>query len=275
VEPLRERIEREFPPVAHAMLGAGLQRVLEYQDFAYGTEYLDRVADLHGFAVRSGGAGVGHEATIEAARWIAVAMAYDDVIRVAELKTRSGRARRVRAEVGASADDVVGTVEFFHPRIEEVFGLMPKGLAHWIDRTPPLRSFLVARIGNGQRLRPHTVRGQLLLQGLASLRRWRRRSQRHGVEMAHITRWLDAVKRLMQTDYALALELIRCRRLIKGYSDTHARGEAKFDKLLRAATLLQGRPNAATELALLQAAALADPQGQQLTERSQLLGLAL
>ena len=275
VEPLRLRIEREFPPLAHAMLGAGLQRVLEYQDVAYGAEYLDRVADLHALALRCGGAGHGHEATIEAARWVAVAMAYDDVIRVADLKTRSGRSQRVRAEVGASVEDVVGTVEFFHPRIEEIYGLMPEGMARWIDSTPRLRSFLVARIGNGKRLRPHTVRGQLLLQGLASLRRWRRRSQRHGVEMAHIAHWLNAVKGAMGTDYALALELIRCRRLVKGYSDTHARGEAKFDKLLRAAKLLQGRPQAAADLAALQAAALADPQGQQLTQRGSLLGLAL
>ena len=276
VEPLRARIEREFPHAAHAMLGAGLQRVLDYQDLAYGQEYLDSVADLHAHALRCGGADHGHAATIEAARWIAVAMAYDDVIRVAELKTRAERSARVREEVGAGADAeaIVGTVEFFHPRLEEIYGLMPKGLSDWIEATPPVRAMLVRRIGNGQRLRPHTVRGQLMLQGLAALRRWRRRSQRHGVEMAHIAQWLDTVKNLMGGDYPLGLELIRCRRLVKGYSDTHARGEAKFDKLLRAAVLLQGRPDAAADLAALRTAALADPQGGQLAQRWQLLGLA-
>jgi indolepyruvate ferredoxin oxidoreductase beta subunit len=275
VEPLRARIEREFPYAAHAMLGAGLQRVLDYQDLAYGQEYLDRVADLHAHALRWGDAEHGHAATIEAARWIAVAMAYDDVIRVAELKTRAERSARVREEVGAGADAdaIVRTVEFFHPRLEEIYGLMPKGLSDWIEATPPVRAMLVRRIGNGQRLRPHTVRGQLMLQGLAALRRWRRRSQRHGVEMAHIARWLEAVKNLMGGDYLLGLELIRCRRLVKGYSDTHARGEAKFDKLLRAAVLLQGRPDAAADLAALRTAALADPQGGQLAQRWELLGL--
>lgn len=257
------------------MLGAGLQRVLEYQDIDYGTEYLDRVADLHAVALRCGGAEHGHAATVEAARWIAVAMAYDDVIRVADLKTRAERTQRVREEVGAGAGEVVGTVEFFHPRIEEVYGLMPKGLAEWIAATPVVRALLVKRIGNGQRLRPHTLRGQVILQGLASLRRWRRRSLRHGVEMAHIAHWLDTVKSLMGNDYLLALELIRCRRLVKGYSDTHARGQSKFDKLLRAALLLQGRMDAAADLAALRAAALADPQGAQLTQRWGLLGLAV
>ena len=275
VEPLRARIERSFPHEAHAMLGAGLQRVLEYQDIDYGTEYLDRLADLHAVALRCGGAEHGHAATVEAARWIAVAMAYDDVIRVADLKTRAERTQRVREEVGAGAGEVVGTVEFFHPRIEEVYGLMPKGLAEWIAATPVVRALLVKRIGNGQRLRPHTLRGQVILQGLASLRRWRRRSLRHGVEIAHIAHWLDTVKSLMGTDYLLALELIRCRRLVKGYSDTHARGQSKFDKLLRAALLLQGRMDAAADLAALRAAALADPQGAQLTQRWGLLGLAV
>ena len=55
---------------------------------------------------------------MEAARWIAVAMAYDGVIRVADLKTRAGRSHRVRQEVGGGADEVVGTVEFFHLRLK-------------------------------------------------------------------------------------------------------------------------------------------------------------
>ena len=59
-----------------------------------------------------------------------------------------------------------------------------------------------------------------------------------------------------------ALELISCRCLVKGYSDTHARGSSKFDRLLRAVALLKGRPDAAVDLAALRAAALADSQGQ-------------
>lgn len=273
VEPLRARVEHEFPKQAHAMLGAGLQRVMEYQDIAYGVEYLDRMAELHVHAERYGNEAHGHIATVEAARWVAVAMAYDDVIRVADLKTRAERFQRVREEVGAGASEVVGTVEFFHPRIEEVYGMLPPGLVRWIEGTPVVHTLLAKSIGNGQRLRPHTVRGQLMLQGLAAMRRWRRKSLRHGTEMASIEHWLSQVKALMQDDYTLALELISCRRLVKGYSDTHARGSSKFDRLLRAAALLKGRPNAATDLAALRSAALADSQGQQFKLRWALLGL--
>ena len=119
-------------------------------------------------------------------------------------------------------------------------------------------------MGKRLRLRAHTIRGQLMLQGLAALRRWRRRSQRHGGEIAHIDRRLALVKALMQDDYRLGLEQITCRRLAKGNSDTHARGSSKFDRLLRAPGLLKGRPDAAADLAALRKAALADSQSTRL-----------
>ena len=274
VEPLRARIEHEFPPVAHAMLGAGLQRVLEFQDLDYGREYLDRMAALHAIAERHGGAAQGHAATIEAARWLAVAMAYDDVIRVAELKTRAGRGARVRREVGAGDGEVVGTLDYFHPRREELLGLLPAGLVRFIENRSWLLGLLDRRLARGRRVRAHTLGGQLMLQGLAGLRRWRRRSSRHRSEWAHIEQWLQQVHRLMSRDYALALELIRCRRLIKGYSDTHARGSGRFDRLMSAAEALQGRPDAAADLAALRSAALADPKGVQLAQCWAMLGLA-
>jgi indolepyruvate ferredoxin oxidoreductase beta subunit len=251
VEPLRARIEKEFPVACHAMLGEGLQRVMEFQDIAYGNEYLNRMDGLHRHSVKHGGEPYAHLATLEAARWVAVAMAYDDVIRVADLKTRRQRTQRLRDEVGATADDVVGSVEFFHPRIEEVYGLMPASWSRWIEDMPLLKKCLLALIGDGKRLRSHTVFGHGVLHTLAGLRRFRRHSQRHAVETAHINQWLETVSTLMAQDYLLAVEVIRCRRLVKGYSDTHARGSSKFDRLLQAASALAGKDQAADELAAL------------------------
>ncbi len=251
VEPLRARIEKEFPRECHAMLGAGLQRVLEFQDIAYGCEYLERMSTLHQHGLAHGGAAHAHLATLEAARWVAVAMSYDDVIRVAELKTRWQRTQRLREEVGAGRDEVVGSVEFFHPRIEEVYGLMPASWCRWIEGRSVLKKLLLALIGDGKRLRSHTVFGHSVLHALASLRRFRRHSQRHAVETAHLTHWLDTAKALIPADYLLAVEVIRCRRLVKGYSDTHARGSSKFDRLLQAAPAMVGQDNAAAQLAAL------------------------
>jgi indolepyruvate ferredoxin oxidoreductase beta subunit len=271
VQPLLERIRAQFPHPAWDWLGEGLARVVDWQDVAYGDEYLDRVARLaaHDSAREQ------HVLTIEAARWIAVAMSYDDVIRVADLKTRAQRTARVRSEVGAAADDVVGSEEYFHPRLPELLGILPHGLAAWLDASPRLEAWLAPRLDRGRRIHTHTLRGHLLLRAVAGLRRWRRGNRRHAEEQAHLQAWLDAVERALAGDYALAVELLRCRRIVKGYSDTHARGSGRFDRLLRAAALLAGREDAGASLAALRDAALRDADGQALDQALRAMRLAV
>jgi indolepyruvate ferredoxin oxidoreductase, beta subunit len=48
--------------------------------------------------------------------------------------------------------------------------------------------------------------------------------------------------------------------LIKGYSDTHARGQSKFDRVLAAARRLRGRPDAAQWVRRLRQAALSEEE---------------
>ena len=272
-ERLRQRIVDEFPLAAHPMLGVGLQRVLEYQDLRYGEDYLDCMRELHRVAEQAGGSAYGHIATIEAARWVAVAMSYDDIIRVADLKARAERSDRLRSEIGADPDAVVGSTEYFHPRLEEVCSLLPVRLAQWVERSPAVSRFIDKRLARGRRVRSHTVTGQLMLQGLAGLRFMRRSSLRHQREMEHLGAWLARVHATLPQDYRLAVELLRCRRAIKGYSDTHSRGLGRFDRLMQAAQLLLGRNDAADALASLLTASLADAQGLALERRWQALAL--
>ena len=259
VQPLLDRIRADFPEPAWNMLGEGLARVLDYQDVAYGREYLDRVATFLPF---------GDASTVaEAAHWVAVAMSYDDMIRVADLKTRPERWARVRREVGAGADEVVGTEEFFHPRLAEVLGLLPLGLARWVQSSPGVSGWLAPRLNKSRRLRAFSVRGHLQLRVVAGLRRWRRGNLRHAEEMQHMQQWLDTALAIAPQDLALATELLRCRRLVKGYSDTHARGNSRFDRLMLAAQMLRGREGAAAALASLREAALRDAEGKALNQR--------
>ena len=247
LQPLLDRIRARFPRAAWPWLGEGLARVVDWQDAAYGAEYLDRVAP---FAARS------EAVVIEAARWVAVAMSYDDVIRVADLKTRAERAARVRAEVNAGADDVVGTEEYFHPRLEEALGVLPRRWADRLDESPHLKAWLAPRLDRGRRIHTHTLRGHLQLRLVAGLRRFRRGNRRHAEETAHLQAWLtDAAQ---TPDDALAAEMLRCRRLVKGYSDTHARGSSRFDRLMQAALEMRGQPDAAQRLAALRDGLLRD-----------------
>jgi indolepyruvate ferredoxin oxidoreductase beta subunit len=58
--------------------------------------------------------------------------------------------------------------------------------------------------------------------------------------------------------------VVKCRRLVKGYSDTHARGLSKFDRVLEAVALVAGREDAAEWVRRLREAALKDEEGKAL-----------
>jgi indolepyruvate ferredoxin oxidoreductase beta subunit len=99
---------------------------------------------------------------------------------------------------------------------------------------------------------------------LGGMKWWRRRTLRHAQEQAHLVRWLDGALAQASGNYDLAVELIRCRRLIKGYSDTHARGHSKFDRVTAAAIRIAARPDAADWCRRLRDAALQDEEGKAL-----------
>jgi indolepyruvate ferredoxin oxidoreductase, beta subunit len=249
-----DRINAEFSAEAQTMLRIGLRRVVDYQDAAYAHEYLDRVARLNA---------IDPALTTEAARQIAVALCYDDVIRVADLKTRASRFERVRTEVLARSDQIVDTTEFMHPRVAEICATLPARIGLAIENSPALTR-IVRFFERGRRVRTTGITGFVPLYFIAGLRRWRRRLLRHQREQAHLNTWLALVEQHARSNSRLALELLKCRRMVKGYSDTHARGQSKFDKVVAATAQLANRDDAADWIRRLREAALADEEGKML-----------
>jgi len=248
------------------LLTAGMHRLADYQDIGYVEEYLERMNRVLQSDRHAGGQAHGFALTSEAARQIAIAMAYDDVIRVADLKIRSSRFDRVRQETGTKATQVLYTTEFMHPRVDEVVGTLPQGLGSWIESRPRLAAALDRVINKGRRIHTNTLRGFFTLYCVAGMRRFRRRTLRHHREMQRLEPWLAQVHRLAALDYPLALEILKNRRLVKGYSDTHARGDKKFQRVMDAAAQLVGRGDAAEWVRKLREAALADEEGAALEQ---------
>ena len=249
-----------LPGPVRDMAMRGLRKVVDYQDIAYGGEYIDRLnmtlaldSAAHGFAL-----------SIAAAKHLANAMCYDDMIRVADLKTRSSRGSRVRREVGVANGAVLQVTEYFHPRIEEFCGTMPVRVGRFVEDRPRLAAFLDRRINRGRRVRTDSMTGFVALWLIGGLRRWRRKLLRHAVETEHLESWYRLAMDYAATDYALAIEILECRRLIKGYSDTHARAQSKFGRVLSGLDLLRGRPDAADWTRRLREAALKDEKGEML-----------
>ncbi len=254
---LLSRCEK-LPAASQSIAQLGLAKVVDYQDLDYGKEYLDQLIDAAEQDSRCGGADKDFEFTTTLAKYLANAMCYDDVIRVADLKTRSTRYTRIRDDLSVDDDAVVKLTEYMHPRAEEVVGLMPSSIGRLVERQGWLYQFVEARCRKGRRWRSDALGAFFILYTLGGLRRWRRNLLRHEREVAHFTHWLGLAKRTLEHDYDTAVAILRARRLIKGYSDTHARGLSKYDLVLRGIELVKGRPDAAAWADRLTAAALSD-----------------
>ena len=254
LDALLARIRAGFPAALHPMLFAGVKRLVAYQDPAYADTYLDTVAP---FAT--------HPAAGEAAaKYIAVAMAYDDVIRVADLKTTASRFARVQGEMAVGEGQLLATTEFMHPRGEEVVGLLPERIGRAIHARPWLFRLVDRAVNRPRRVRTHTIFWFCVLYAVAGRRRHRRGTLRHAEEMAHLQAWLAEASRVLPEHPHLAAEILAARRLVKGYSDTHARGLGKFDRVMQAVPLLEARSDGADWMRRLVQAALADEHGRTL-----------
>ncbi|BEP60601.1 indolepyruvate oxidoreductase subunit beta family protein [Variovorax sp. V213] len=261
-------LARRFPPAVHDMLALGHARVLDYQDAAYAELYAARLAKVLDAERAADPAGArGFSVTRETARWLALWMAFDDIVRVAALKGRASRAQRVRQEVRAADEDLVKVYDHFKPGTAEFAALLPPGLARRVqawDRRRQARGrepwALPLKVGS------HSVFGMASLRLLSSLKWLRRRGQRFAEEQALIERWLAAVEAGTRDAWALGRELALCGRLIKGYGSTNERGK---HNLLHVIDELAGRaalpaPTRAEAIAAAREAALADEGGKAL-----------
>jgi len=255
-EKLKARIEAELPRAAERFITEGVRRLMDYQDLAYAELYLDRLTPLAALD-QSGG-----RLVAEAARHLALWMSYEDVIRVADLKTRATRFARVRDEIRLGESQLMGVTEFMHPRFEEVCELAPSGLGKRLTRSALARRILAPFFAKGRHVRTTSLRWFLVLYAVASLRPLRRITLRYELEQGRIESWLKDVMAAANLSQDLALELIACQELVKGYGDTHARGL----KNLAAITEALSRGGDAADIRRWHAAALADDDGAALSQ---------
>jgi indolepyruvate ferredoxin oxidoreductase beta subunit len=267
-----------LPEPMRANAAYGLVRLLDYQDAAYGRLYVER---LQRIAAAAGDPHV-HAATAdalsEAARHLALWMSYEDVIRVADLKTRRSRVERIRSESRARDGEIVQVVEYLKPGVDEVAAILPRGLGERL-RGWAVRRGKLDTLNRGLHLPSTTVHGYLLLRLLARLRPLRRRSLRFHEEQQAIERWLAALERMLPASPAFAAALASLPRVLKGYGDTQRRGRASFTRifgtLVERTLAADGAPAGDAVQALQQAidAALAEPEGRQLERSLELAGI--
>ena len=169
-------------------------------------------------------------------------MSYEDVARIADLKTRDTRFARVHQESRAQASQLVQIKEFLHPGVEEI-SRHAAGIARSLAVEQRLDEKMDrAFYPQGSHCAHNFALGipaalwvgcpaALAAQVFAICRRAQR-----------ICAWLEQIPVLAQENYALAVELAECPHIVKGYGETQARGRKNFDALMAALPKLADGP---------------------------------
>lgn len=213
-----------WPDSLRPLVGHALARLVDYQDAAYARQYLQRLRPIFELDQASHG----YRLTAEVGRRLGAWMAYEDIIRVAQLKTRPGRLERLRREVAARPGEPVVVTDYFSPSREQVAEILPAGLARLLGggdgQADPL----------GRRLRWRTFSpiGYAALRLLAALKPLRPRSLGFARTAEAIELWLDAVRRAAQVDYDLGCQAAQLAVWARGYGDVRSRGLAALRKVL-------------------------------------------
>lgn len=237
----------------------GEARCLDYQDAAYATEYRDLVSQA------CASQGMSDELTAawtEGARHLALWMCYEDLIRVADLKTKPERIARIRAEAQARDGQLVRVTEHFKPGIEEIASVLPQRLGRFLIQKTSERQKKKFQVG--LHVRSTSLWGYLMLRGLARMRPLRRRSLRYHEEATARHAWWEAMRELTPKSPTFGLALASLPQVLKGYGDTQKRGRENYDRLWRtcvepALTAPEGLDAAGKHLAEAIKATLSNP----------------
>lgn len=256
---LGEAVRQRFPAALHDLLDLAVARLVEYQDAAYARRFLDRLLPVLAVDQPSRG----YELTAEVARLLALRMAHEDVIRVADIKTRRRRFAALADENRLDPEATWGITEFLAPRPEELFDILPAALGRRLAASPRAHRLFARLLGHGFTVRTSTLRGFLMLYAIARLRRLRPGSLGQATESELIDGWLREVL-TASSDPAFALGVAQLLALVRGYGSTLERGRANYRAIVATLPALRGRADAAARVEALRTAALADEDGAAL-----------
>jgi indolepyruvate ferredoxin oxidoreductase, beta subunit len=268
-----------FPAAVKELAALGFARLCDYQHRNYAMRYVQRLQQVLDAENAFDPTHVnGYSASREAARWLALWMAFDDIVRVADLKSRASRRQRVALEVKQQDGELLRVYEHFKPGVPEFAALMPAWLA------APVLRFDKARVLKGReplalplKIGSHSVGGMLALRMLAGLKWLRPLGSRFAVEQRDIEQWLDALCTGLREDHGLGLQLAMCGRLIKGYGSTNERAKRNLQHILKHLVPASVNPSPqwrADAVRQSREAALTEEAGLALDSKLQALGVA-
>lgn len=229
VDKLLQEIRTTFPVSTHAVIYAGLKHLLEWGTPLWAAEYIKKLQPV--LALDQAQPQTTYNLTLRVAQYLALAMAYDDLVHVADVKTRSERWNTVFQQVGAKKGEIVKTTDYFHPRFEEFVGFLPTRLGRKTEKRKGVERFFRRYFEGDRRMHTHNFFWFWMLYTIGGMKKYRLKTLRHTEEMENINYWLNGILQLAPGNYPLAVQFAKAYRLKKGYGDTYARGDSKFKQV--------------------------------------------
>lgn len=235
-----------LPDVAARIVADGIHLLTEYQGTDHAQLYVDRVRRFIGRP------GVDPAMLCEIARLMAKRMAYEDPIRIAQLKL---------AELGEGKRPSVDIVKV---RLDELIGALPaiagEPVLDALDTIGWRHKRVSIRFSNASRL------GIRRLKLEAALKRWRLFSIRYAEERAWVERWLHMISRALIKQPKAAPAIIDTANMIAGHGDPYRHGLADWHAIvdgLVKPTFDGALPLADLAGAIAEARAAAEPDRRQ------------
>jgi uncharacterized protein DUF6537 len=202
-----------LPEAAASIVSEAIHLLMDYQGATYARLYVERLT-------RFIGKGLPAKTYCEMARLMARRMAYEDAIRIAQLKLAEHR----------HSDGQIISTEVRQFRLDELVDALP-GIA-----ADPVLTML-DKIGWSHRRVsiPFSTASQWSIRRLrleASLRRWRMFSIRYSRERNWVERWLHMTARSMVKQPEATDAIVATATMVQGYGDAYRQGLADWHAII-------------------------------------------
>jgi hypothetical protein len=205
-----------LPKPVMAAASDAIHLLIEYQGASYAELYVHRLRRFVGKQ------GVNDAMLTDIARLMAVRMAYEDPIRIAQLKL---------AELDqASGNPAKPAVDIRKFRLEELIGALPAVVSEYVldalDWAGWSNKRVSVRFSTASRFSIRRLKIE------AGLRRWRLFSVRYAKERVWVERWLHMIDRSLTKQPAAAPAIVQTATMIEGYGDVYRQGLADWNAII-------------------------------------------
>ncbi|HEY7535043.1 MAG TPA: indolepyruvate oxidoreductase subunit beta family protein [Thermodesulfobacteriota bacterium] len=231
---LISEIAAEYPSRLREILTEAVFRLIDYQDTWYAKKYMKELKTIFDIDKEMKG---GFKLTELFAKNLALLMSYEDGIRVADLKIKPERFKRIKDEMRLGNGQMLRVTDYLKPDAEEVYGLLPNLLVAPIVRfteTNLFKNFWPEnkKLTLGQKPITTSFSGFLRLWFLTKLKFMRPYSYRYHREHSVIKKYKTSIEKFARLNYELGCLVAKSGEMIKGYGRVRRRTMDAFNRFL-------------------------------------------